>query len=128
MGHYLAILKHGDRWWFSLFYSVTFGGFVGMASYLPIFLHDQYELSPVTAGYLTALAALVGSGIRPLGGYVSDRFGGVRMLSGLLHRCYLYLHRSVTCFGDYGKSSSYRDGVPGHGQRRCVPASATALS
>jgi MFS transporter, NNP family, nitrate/nitrite transporter len=51
---------------------------------LPLFLRDQYQISPVTAGYLTAVAAFVGSGVRPLGGYLADRLGGVRMLSMLL--------------------------------------------
>lgn len=81
---YLAALRQGDMWWFCLFYSVTFGGYVGLSSFLPIFLRDQYEVGPVTAGYLTALAAFVGSGVRPLGGYLADRLGGVRLLTVLL--------------------------------------------
>lgn len=81
---YVAALKHRDLWWFCLFYSVTFGGYVGLSSFLPIFLRDQYAVTPIDAGYLTALAAFVGSGIRPLGGYLADRFGGVRMLAWLL--------------------------------------------
>lgn len=81
---YLATIKHGDVWWFCLFYSVTFGGYVGLSSFLPIFFRDQYRVSPITAGYLTALAAFIGSGVRPLGGYLADRFGGVRVLSALL--------------------------------------------
>ncbi len=81
---YLSIVKHKDMWWFCLFYSVTFGGYVGLSSFLPIFFRDQYKVDPVTAGYLTALAAFVGSGIRPIGGYLADKFGGVRMLSMVL--------------------------------------------
>ena len=84
VAHYLAILKNRNLWWFCLFYSVTFGGYVGLSSVLPLFLRDQYGVSPVEAGYLTALAAFVGAGIRPLGGYLADRFGGARMLLGLL--------------------------------------------
>lgn len=82
--HYLTALAHGDIWWFCLLYSVTFGGYVGLSSFLPLFVRDQYALDPVTAGYLTALAAFVGSGVRPVGGYLADRLGGVRMLSMLL--------------------------------------------
>lgn len=81
---HLATLRHADLWWFCLLYSVTFGGYVGMGSFLPIFLHDQYGLSPVGAGLLTAAASFCGSAVRPLGGYLSDRLGGVRMLSVLL--------------------------------------------
>lgn len=84
IGQYLVALQHSDIWWFCLFYSVTFGGFVGLSSFLPLFLRNQYALSPVTAGLLTALVAFMGSTLRPLGGYLADRFGGVRTLSLLL--------------------------------------------
>ena len=81
---YAGILGQKDMWIFCLFYSVTFGGYVGLSSFLPIFFRDQYHVTPLTAGYLTALAAFVGSGVRPLGGYLADRVGGVRMLSFVL--------------------------------------------
>ena len=81
---YLQIMKAGDLWWFCLLYSVTFGGFVGLGSFLPMFFRDQYQVSPVTAGYLTALVAFVGSGIRPIGGWMADKLGGVKLLSFLL--------------------------------------------
>jgi NNP family nitrate/nitrite transporter-like MFS transporter len=80
----LEALKEGDLWWFCLFYGVTFGGYVGLSSFLPIFFRDQYQVSPVEAGYLTAMAAFVGSAARPVGGYLADRLGGVKMLSALL--------------------------------------------
>ena len=47
---YFALLKQGDAWWFMFFYSVTFGGFVGLASSLTIYFNDAYGLSPVVAG------------------------------------------------------------------------------
>ncbi|HEY6333907.1 MAG TPA: MFS transporter [Blastocatellia bacterium] len=81
---YLPALKESRIWWFCLFYCVTFGGYVGLSGFLPIFFRDQYGVTPETAGYLTGLAALVGSGVRPLGGYLADKFGGARMLSLLL--------------------------------------------
>lgn len=65
-------------------YAITFGGFVGLSSSLPFFLHDHYELGVVAAGSLTALCGLVGSLIRPLGGYVADRVGGLVVLPSLL--------------------------------------------
>jgi NNP family nitrate/nitrite transporter-like MFS transporter len=79
-----SLLRNPDLWWFCLLYSVTFGGYVGWSSFLPILLRDEYGISPVTAGYLTAVAALAGSGLRPLGGHLADRFGGVPMLLVLL--------------------------------------------
>jgi NNP family nitrate/nitrite transporter-like MFS transporter len=82
--HGLRALGQADIWWFSLLYSVTFGGYVGLSSFLPLFLRDQYAIDPISAGAITALAAFVGSGIRPIGGYLADRLGGVRMLGFML--------------------------------------------
>jgi NNP family nitrate/nitrite transporter-like MFS transporter len=83
-GAYLAVLQEADTWWFNVLYSVTFGGFVGLASFLAIFFHDQYGLSKVMAGNFTALCVFAGSMFRPLGGYLADRLGGIRMLKILL--------------------------------------------
>jgi NNP family nitrate/nitrite transporter-like MFS transporter len=77
---YMQVLKDKDAWWFMFFYSVTFGGFVGLASSLTIYFHDQYGLSPVTAGYFTAACVFAGSMVRPMGGAVADRIGGIRSL------------------------------------------------
>jgi NNP family nitrate/nitrite transporter-like MFS transporter len=80
LGEYAAPLKTRDAWWFCVLYSVTFGGVVGLASFLSIFFHDQYGLTAVRAGNLATLCALAGSLIRPLGGYLADQFGGIRVL------------------------------------------------
>ncbi|GLZ87676.1 nitrate transporter [Metapseudomonas resinovorans] len=80
MGDYLKALGDRDSWWFMLFYSVTFGGFLGLASTLPGYFHDQYGLAPVTAGYYTAACVFAGSLMRPLGGAFADRIGGIRTL------------------------------------------------
>jgi len=80
MGEYLGVLKEPDTLWFCLFYSITFGGFVGLASFLPTFFKDQYQLDKIQAGNFTALCVFAGSFVRPIGGYLADRFGGVRML------------------------------------------------
>jgi len=78
---YLAVLRVSDAWWFMFFYSVTFGGFVGLASSLTIYFNVDYGLDPVTAGYFTAACVFAGSLIRPIGGAVADRFGGIRALT-----------------------------------------------
>src|SRR3989338_6534592 len=80
---YFSILKVADTFWFCFFYSITFGGFVGLASFLGIFFHDQYGLSKVMAGNFTALCVFAGSFLRPVGGYLADRFGGTRVLTML---------------------------------------------
>jgi NNP family nitrate/nitrite transporter-like MFS transporter len=84
VSHDLGVLRQADMWWFCLFYAVTFGGYVGLSSFLPLFLRDHFHVTPVGAGSLTAIAALVGSGARPLGGYLADRIGGARLLRFLL--------------------------------------------
>jgi NNP family nitrate/nitrite transporter-like MFS transporter len=78
---YIHILKDKDAWWFMFFYSVTFGGFSGLASSLTIYFNSQYGLSPVTAGYFTAACVFAGSLVRPMGGILSDRIGGIKTLS-----------------------------------------------
>ena len=80
MTDYLKALGDRDSWWFMFFYSVTFGGFIGLASALPGYFNDQYGLSPVTAGYYTAACVCAGSLMRPLGGALADRIGGIRSL------------------------------------------------
>ena len=78
---YLSVLRLGDAWWFMFFYSVTFGGFVGLASSLSIYFNVDYGLNPVTAGYFTAACVFAGSLVRPVGGAVADRIGGIRALT-----------------------------------------------
>lgn len=77
---YMAVLKDRDAWWFMFFYFVTFGGFVGLASSLTIYFNDQYGMSPVQAGYFTAACVFAGSLVRPVGGMLADRIGGIRTL------------------------------------------------
>jgi NNP family nitrate/nitrite transporter-like MFS transporter len=78
---YLSVLKTGDAWWLMLLYGVTFGGFVGLASSLTIYFNAEYGLPAVTAGFFTATCVFAGSFIRPVGGAVADRIGGVRTLT-----------------------------------------------
>jgi NNP family nitrate/nitrite transporter-like MFS transporter len=77
---YLAVLKTSDCWWLMFLYSVTFGGFSGLASSLTIYFTSEYALDPVVAGFFTAGCVFFGSLLRPVGGAVADRIGGVRTL------------------------------------------------
>jgi NNP family nitrate/nitrite transporter-like MFS transporter len=74
------LLKESGTWKFCLRYAITFGGFVGLASFLPLLLRDQYGVSAVMAGNLTALCVMAGSFVRPIGGAMADRLGGLRVL------------------------------------------------
>jgi NNP family nitrate/nitrite transporter-like MFS transporter len=77
------ILREADAWRLCGLYAVTFGTFVGLASFLPIFFHDQYGLSKVDAASIVAAGGALGSLLRPLGGYLADRAGGTTVLTGV---------------------------------------------
>lgn len=79
-----GLVRVPSVYWLCLVYGITFGGFVGLTSFLPVLLHEQYGSGPIAAGSIAALCGLIGSLIRPVGGYVADRWGGVPVLVGVL--------------------------------------------
>jgi NNP family nitrate/nitrite transporter-like MFS transporter len=94
LSDYVRLLKDKDTYWFMLFYAVSFGGFVGFASYMKVYLMDVYseemakvgleilkeENIKVVAGYFGALTIFAGAILRPIGGALADRIGGVKAL------------------------------------------------
>lgn len=84
LGNYVAVLRDADTWWFMFFYSITFGGFIGLGSALPLYFTTWYSASGVAAGLMAALVVFGGSLFRPIGGRVADRIGGLRSLQILL--------------------------------------------
>ena len=74
------LIRRRSAYWLCFLYAVTFGGFVGFCSLLPLLLHDLYQLDAVMAGTIAAVCGLFGSLIRPVGGYAADRLGGLRTL------------------------------------------------
>jgi NNP family nitrate/nitrite transporter-like MFS transporter len=81
---HIACLFEKDGWAFSLIYAVTFGGFIGLCTFLPTYYYDQFGVSKVQAGQLTMLAAFMAAAVRVLGGWISDRWGGVNTLQVVL--------------------------------------------
>jgi len=91
---YGKLLKDKDTWWFSLFYAVSFGGFVGFAGYMKVYLMNTYQVDmaafgldvldegnvKVIAGYFGALCIFAGAVLRPVGGNIADKIGGIRSL------------------------------------------------
>lgn len=81
---HIACLCEKDGWAFSLIYAITFGGFIGLATFLPTYYYDQFSVSKVQAGQLTMLAAFMGAALRVFGGWISDHWGGINTLSVVL--------------------------------------------
>ncbi|MEO8151451.1 MAG: MFS transporter [Rhizobacter sp.] len=81
---HLACLFEKDGWAFSLIYGITFGGFIGLTTFLPTYYFDQFHVSKVQAGQLTMLAAFMGATVRVFGGWISDRWGGINTLTTVL--------------------------------------------
>ena len=91
---YVKLLRDKDTWWFSLFYAISFGGFVGFAGYMKVYLMSTYQADmsafgtdilneenvKVVAGYFGALCIFAGAVLRPVGGAIADKLGGVKSL------------------------------------------------
>jgi NNP family nitrate/nitrite transporter-like MFS transporter len=78
--NYANLMRDPDCWWFMFFYSITFGGFVGLGNALPLYFSNWYHVSGIAAGLMVAIVVFAGSLFRPVGGYLADRIGGVRSL------------------------------------------------
>ena len=81
---HIACLFEKDGWAFSIIYAVSFGGFIGLATFLPSYYYDQFGVSKVQAGQLSMLAAFMGAAVRVFGGWISDHWGGVNTLTAVL--------------------------------------------
>lgn len=81
---YFRLLKDKDAHWFCFYYTVSFGGFVGLASSYVLYFKSEFGLPAVHAGDLAALCTGAGALLRPTGGALADRIGGIRAL----YRCY----------------------------------------
>jgi NNP family nitrate/nitrite transporter-like MFS transporter len=81
LADFVKPLASGMSWVLSLYYFLTFGGFVAMAIYLPIFLTEMFGLTPRDAGFRTAGFVVLATLMRPIGGSLADRIGGARILN-----------------------------------------------
>ncbi|MBI4750666.1 MAG: NarK/NasA family nitrate transporter [Acidobacteria bacterium] len=76
----LRPLREPMSWVLSLYYFLTFGGFVAMSIYLPTFLTDMFKLTPGDAGFRTAGFVVLATALRPVGGILADKIGGKAIL------------------------------------------------
>jgi len=80
LADYFNLLKERDAHWFCFYYTVSFGGFVGLASSYVLYFKSEFGLTAVQAGDLAALCTAAGALLRPAGGALADRIGGIRAL------------------------------------------------
>lgn len=80
LSDYCELLAQRDAHWFCFFYTISFGGFVGLATAFALYFRDQFGLTPVQAGEVAAFCTLVGALGRPFGGALADKLGGIRAL------------------------------------------------
>ena len=71
----LAPLAEVRTWRFGLYYVVVFGAYVALSLWLPAYYNRVFKLPLAQAALLTALFIFPASLLRPLGGWLSDRFG-----------------------------------------------------
>jgi NNP family nitrate/nitrite transporter-like MFS transporter len=120
---YISLFKERDSYWFCFFYLISFGGFVGLASSYMLYFKGEFAIAPVNgtwvAGcYLAAACTATGALLRPVGGALADRMGGIRALSifysvaaiglvatGLLHSLYLNLISLMVVSGALGMAN-----------------------
>ncbi|KKB34922.1 MFS transporter [Bacillus thermotolerans] len=86
----LSVLKFQETWILSLFYFLTFGGFVTFSMYLPTLLVDLFTMTAVKAGMVTAGFVVAATFVRPVGGYLSDRFGARKVLTVVFCGVFLF--------------------------------------
>lgn len=77
-----GVYKNEKLWFFSLFYFITFGSFVAFTVFLPNFLVTYFELEKVDAGMRTAGFIVVATLLRPVGGWLADKFQPLFLLMG----------------------------------------------
>ncbi|MBI4376943.1 MAG: NarK/NasA family nitrate transporter [Elusimicrobia bacterium] len=83
LGDYLKVLVDRDAWIFNLLYMLTFGGYIGLTSFLPTLFHDHYGIPKAEIGRYSAVIIVMASILRIGGGWLADRLGGIRLLRWL---------------------------------------------
>ena len=127
---HIRCLWSGDGWMFNLVYIITFGGFIGLATFMPTFFYNSFAMTKVQAGIYATIATFMGSATRVLGGYLADKLGGIVTLAVVfLGAIAMFLSLTTTpsltitvvllmaCFACLGA-----------GNGRVVPARAAALA
>ncbi len=73
----IVVARRRQTWVLALLYIGTFGSFIGYSAAFALLI--KLEFPGVKVAHYAFLGALVGSCVRPLGGWLADRFGGARI-------------------------------------------------
>ncbi|TDQ46132.1 MFS transporter [Actinorugispora endophytica] len=79
VGAQIAATRDRDFWIMALLYVGTFGSFIGFGFAFGLLLQNQFDRTPLEAAAVTFIGPALGSLIRPVGGWLADRFGGARV-------------------------------------------------
>lgn len=85
----LALLKHPAVLRYSQYYSVVFGGYVGLALWMTKYYVGAYGFDLKHAAFLAACFSLPGGVLRAFGGWLSDRFGAYHVTWAVMWCCWV---------------------------------------
>jgi NNP family nitrate/nitrite transporter-like MFS transporter len=75
-------VRHRQTWVMSFLYIGTFGSFIGYSFAFGLVLQTQFGRTPLQAASVIFIGPLIGSLIRPFGGWMADLFGGAKVTLG----------------------------------------------
>lgn len=76
-----ATVKLSTTWQASALYATLFGGYVAFSVYLPTYLQADYALTASDAANRMAGFVILAVIMRPVGGFLSDKFGPIAVLT-----------------------------------------------
>lgn len=85
----LRVLKNPRVWRYSQYYSVVFGGYVGLSLWLTQYYVGEYGFGIQSAAFLAACFSLPGGVLRAIGGWLSDRYGAYRTTWWVMWVCWV---------------------------------------
>ncbi|PCI07423.1 MAG: hypothetical protein COB77_04720 [Gammaproteobacteria bacterium] len=80
----LVLLRDPRIWKYCQYYSLVFGGFVGLSLWITKYYVNEYQLDLTTAALLASIFVLPSGIVRALGGWLSDRYGAYIVTWGVM--------------------------------------------
>jgi len=103
MAEQAVIFTRRHNWLICWLYLGTFGSFIGFAASLPMLVQSQFQHSD--ALHLVWLGPLIGAVLRPLGGWMADRWGGARVTFWIFVAMALGAAAALLCLPGSGTAS-----------------------